>query len=268
MDWIPVWPMAASEHAVRLDSFVVVLHAVIITAFIGWFVWYAVALFRFREKRHPQPDREGLRSRLPFVAVAIVALVEFGLLVGLSVPYWHDQIAAVPLDDPDAFRVRVVGQQFQWNVHYPGPDGVFGRTDAALVDDQTNLLGLDPDDPAGEDDITTLNILYLPVGRQAIVELGTKDVIHSFFLPEFRIKQDAIPGMRIPVYFRPTMTTAQLRERTGSDTRTFEIACAQLCGINHYQMRGFVYVVEQAEFDAWYAQQLEFENEYDDWDDF
>lgn len=268
MDWIPFYPAAASGHAYRFDTFMVVLHAVIITAFIGWFAWYCVALFRFRSSRHPKPDRQGMRTKLPFVFVALVALTEFGLLVGLSMPFWHDEIAAVPLDDPDVFRVRVVGQQFQWNVHYPGPDGVYGRSDLSLIDDQTNPLGLDPDDPAGEDDISTLGVMHLPVDRTVIVELGTKDMIHSFFLPEFRIKQDAVPGMRIPLFFRPTMTTAEFREKTGDDVRTFEIACAQLCGISHYQMRGFLYVDTAEEFDAWYAQQLELKNEYDDWDDF
>jgi cytochrome c oxidase subunit 2 len=267
---MPFMPSEASAHAGRLDFFIVAVHAVIITAFVGWFIWYVIALFRFRKSKNPVPNVKGIQSKLPFVAVALASLAEFTLLFGWSIPFWHEEIAAVPLDDPNVFHVRVVGQQFQWNMHYPGPDGVFGRTDPSFIESPFNEVGLDPDDPAGEDDITTIGKLYLPVNRQVIVELSTKDMIHSFFLPEFRIKQDAVPGMRIPIYFTPTKSTKEFQAETGDDTRNFEIACAQLCGINHFQMRGFVYVVDEAEFKAWYDKELETKREYadDDWDDF
>jgi hypothetical protein len=90
--------------------------------------------------------------------------------------------------------IEVTAEQFAWNVHYPGPDGVFGKTDLSLLDVETNPLGLDRKDPAAKDDITTLNQLYLPANKPVIVKLRSKDVIHSFNLPEFRVKQDAVPG--------------------------------------------------------------------------
>ena len=155
-------------------------------------------------------------------------------------------------------------QQFQWNVHYPGLDGAFGRTNPALVDELDNPVGLDKDDPLGEDDVTSRNMLYVPVNRPVVVQVSSKDVIHSFNLPEFRVKQDAIPGMRVPVLFTPTMTTKALREMTGDDKRDFEIACAQLCGLGHFQMRGFVRVVEQGEYEEWYENRLEIKREYGD----
>jgi cytochrome c oxidase subunit 2 len=153
--------------------------------------------------------------------------------------------------ESEALVVQVTGEQFAWNIHYPGPDRVFGRTDITLLDMQTNPLGLDRSDPAAKDDITTLNQLYLPVNRPIIVRLRSKDVIHSFGVPEFRVKQDAIPGFTIPIWFVPTVTTADMRTRTGNPDFQYEIACAQLCGLGHARMRGFVTVQSAEEFQTW-----------------
>jgi cytochrome c oxidase subunit 2 len=132
----------------------------------------------------------------------------------------------------------VVAEQFAWNVHYPGADGEFGRTDAKLVNPD-NPIGLDRNDPSGKDDITTINRLNLPVGKPVIVFLSSKDVVHSFGLPQMRVKQDAVPGIVQPVWFTPTATGR------------WDIACSQLCGIAHYRMKGIYTVQTQAQYDAW-----------------
>ena len=142
----------------------------------------------------------------------------------------------------DAIEVRVVAEQFAWNVHYPGEDGLFGNTDFKHFDKQANPLGIDPTDPNGKDDFTTINQLHLPIGRPAIIHLSSKDVVHSFAIPVMRVKQDTIPGLSIPTWFTPT--------KSGQ----WEIACAQLCGIGHYYMRGKITVHHQDEYDAWLAQ--------------
>jgi cytochrome c oxidase subunit 2 len=144
--------------------------------------------------------------------------------------------------ESEAVRVRVVGEQFAWNVHYPGPDGKFGRTDIKLVS-ADNPLGLDRTDPNAKDDVTTINQLNLPIDRPVLVQLSTKDVIHSFGLYEMRVKQDAVPGMQIPVWFIPN--------RAGE----YEITCSQLCGLGHFRMRGFVTVQSQADFTKWFDDQ-------------
>jgi len=148
----------------------------------------------------------------------------------------------------------VIGEQFAWNVHYPGPDGKFGRTRPELVS-ADNPIGLDRRDPDAKDDVTTINQLNLPVGRPVLVRLSTKDVIHSFGLYEMRVKQDAIPGMSIPVWFIPTVTTAEMRQRLGKSDFDYEITCSQLCGLGHFRMRGFVTIQSEAEYRAWMADQ-------------
>jgi cytochrome c oxidase subunit II len=145
----------------------------------------------------------------------------------------------------------VTGEQFAWNVRYAGPDGKFGKTDIKFLDVSDNPLGIDRSDPDAKDDVTTLNQLYLPVNKPIIVKLRSKDVIHSFNVPEFRVKQDAIPGLTIPIWFIPNVTTAEMRARTNNQEFQYEIACAQLCGLGHYRMRAFVTVLAADEFTKW-----------------
>jgi cytochrome c oxidase subunit II len=137
---------------------------------------------------------------------------------------------------PDAMLVEVTGQQFAWNVRYPGPDGILGKTDHKVAS-QDNPIGLDKTDPAAADDILLLNQLYLPQGRPVRVQIRSMDVIHSFFLPHFRVKQDAMPGMTVQTWFVP------------KETGDFEIACAEHCGLGHYRMRGQVHVVPPGDLD-------------------
>jgi cytochrome c oxidase subunit 2 len=192
----------------------------------------------------------GVKSHASSYLEVGVAVVEGILLVGFSIPLWAARVDHVPAES-EALVVEVTAEQFAWNIHYAGPDRVFGRADIKLLDLQSNPLGIDRSDPAAKDDVTTLNQLYLPANRPIIVRLRSKDVIHSFNLPEFRVKQDAIPGFTIPIWFTPDVTTAEMRTRTGNSEFQYEIACAQLCGLGHYRMRGFVTVLSAEEFQKW-----------------
>jgi len=157
-------------------------------------------------------------------------------------------VKALPAEN-EAVIVRVVGEQFAWNMQYPGADGKFGKTDVKLVS-ADNPLGLDRSDPAAKDDITTINQLTVPVNRPVLIHLSSKDVIHSFGLYEMRIKQDAVPGLDIPLWFIPTVTTEEMRRKVGKPDFEYEIACSQLCGLGHYRMRGFINVKTDAEYRA------------------
>jgi len=147
---------------------------------------------------------------------------------------WGEMQAPPPAN---AMPIEITAQQFAWNVRYPGKDGVFGRIDHKLAD-VDNQIGLDKTDPAAADDVIMQNQLYLPVDRPVRVALRSLDVLHSFFLPNMRVKQDAVPGMTITIWFTP------------KETGNFEIACAEHCGLGHYRMRGRVHVVSGAAFDS------------------
>ena len=245
-NWLP---QLASQHGAALDRTNDLVHWLMLVLFIGWGSFFAYVLWRFRAKRHPVADAHGVRSHASTWLEGAVAVVEAILLIGFSIPLWADRVEHFP-PPADSTQVRVVAQQFAWNIHYPGPDGVFGRTDVKLVDEQANPIGLDHEDPAAKDDVTTINQLHLPAGRPVLVQLSTKDVIHSFALQEMRVKQDAIPGTMIPVWFVPTVTTEEMRARKGNPEFGYEIACAQLCGLGHYRMRGQVHVVAPAELET------------------
>ncbi len=138
-------------------------------------------------------------------------------------------------------NIRIVAQQFAWNVFYPGADGEFGRRDLSLVSSD-NPWGFDKSDPKGKDDFSTLNEVHVPVDRPVVITLTSKDVIHSFKVIAMRVTQDAIPGMAIPLHFTPTKTGV------------YQINCAQLCGNGHADMAGGrLFVDSQEEYDKWLA---------------
>ncbi|HYG64152.1 MAG TPA: hypothetical protein VEL74_16370 [Thermoanaerobaculia bacterium] len=250
--WLP--PNAAA-HGAQIDAALSWVHLLMAAVFAIGLAFFLTALWRFRRSRHPAASHAGLTGRFPAWLEAAVVVAEGALLVGVSMPLWAARVERIP-PERDAVVVRVVSEQFAWNVHYPGPDGRFGRTALHLIDLQRNPLGLDRADPAAADDVTTVNQLYLPVDRPVIVHLSSKDVIHSFNVPQFRIKQDAVPGLSIPVWWVPTVTTEEMRRRLGQPGFVYEIACAQLCGAGHYRMRGFVTVLEQDEFKTWLEGQV------------
>jgi len=248
-------PELGSAHAHEVDLIIYLTHGLMFILLLGWGAFFIFTLVRFNRRMHPKADYKGAQSHVSTSLELIVAVIEIVLLIGFSLPFWNKQVNAYP-NRPDKVEVRVIAEQFAWNIHYPGTDGVFGRTAPEFINTQSNPVGLDPDDPHGKDDITTVNQLHLPIGRTAYIHLTSKDVIHSFALPIMRVKQDAIPGMSIPLWFTPT--------KTGQS----EIACAQLCGLGHYRMRGFLTVHTQEDFQTWIDEQSvssgDDDEEYDD----
>ena len=230
-------PIGASVHSGQVDTVIGAVHLLMLVLFVGWGGVFAYVLIRFRRKRNPKASYTGTKSHASRYIEGAVAAIEVALLFGLSVPVWARQIAN-PTPADQALTLRVVGQQFTWNIHYPGPDGVFGRMAVDLIT-AGNPLGVDREDIFGRDDVVSVGEMAIPVDQKVRIELSTLDVIHSFFLPEMRVKQDAIPGMVIPLSF------------TATQTGDWEIACAQLCGVGHYRMRGFFSVLDQQGYDGW-----------------
>jgi cytochrome c oxidase subunit II len=260
-EWMGL-PALATAQGGQVDSLIGWTHVFMLVLFVGWGGFFAYCLVRFHRSRHPVANYAGVRSHTSSYLEGAVAVVEAILLVGFSIPLWAARVDHRP-SESEALVVEVTGEQFAWNVHYPGPDGAFGRTDIKLIDLQSNPLGLDREDPAAKDDVTTVNQLYLPVNKPIIVKLRSKDVIHSFGVPEFRVKQDAVPGLTIPIWFLPNVTTAEMRTRMNNPEFQYEIACAQLCGLGHARMRGFVTVQTAEEFQKWLDARIQEQSEED-----
>jgi cytochrome c oxidase subunit 2 len=202
-------------------------------------------LWRFNKKRNPRADYHGVQSKASAHLEFSVVVIEAILLLGFALPLWANKRVNVQdlSNSPDAIKVHAVGEQFAWNFHYAGPDGKFGRQDRSLVS-VSNPLGIDWSDPDAQDDLVSTGQLHIVNHRPAALEVTSKDVIHNLSLKHMRMEQDAIPGTKVPLSFRPI--------RTGS----FEMVCGQLCGAGHAGMVSYMTVESQADFDAWYKEQV------------
>jgi cytochrome c oxidase subunit 2 len=239
-EWLGL-PVPAAAHAGDVDQIMSLVHWLMLVLFVGWSAFFVFVLVRFRRRRQPVANYHGTRARWSTWLEGGVLAAEVILLAFFSIPVWSARVDALPAER-DSTVVRVIAEQFAWNVHYPGADGIFGRTSIQLVSPD-NPIGLDRRDPAAQDDITTINRMNLPIGKPVLVYLSTKDVIHSFGLPEMRVKLDATPGIVQPVWFTPIATGE------------WDIACSQLCGLGHYRMRGVYAIQTEADFDAWLARE-------------
>jgi cytochrome c oxidase subunit 2 len=246
MDKILGLPELASKHGAEVDKFIIYIHYLMIALFIGWTAYFLYAIWRFRSSRHPKADYVGVTSHASSYLEIAVAAVEVVLLVLFAIPLWAKVVDKFP-DPANSQSIRVTAQQFAWMGRYPGPDGIFGKQDVTLSTpaNKMGLLQLDEkrkaEDPDGKDDVILGDSVEIvaPVNKDLIISLTSLDVIHSFKVPAMRMTHDAIPGMRIPIHFLAT--------KTG----TYQINCAQLCGVGHSTMKGTFKVVETNEFDAW-----------------
>jgi cytochrome c oxidase subunit II len=227
-------PPAINQHAVAFDrQFGLTLSVtgaifILAQAALGFMVW------RHR-KRKPARFIEG-DNRLEFLWTGATTVLFLSLLFAGS-KIWADVQFAPP--PAGAARVEVSAKQFAWAFRYPGPDGKFGRTDIRLVNDAAgNPFGIDEKDPAGKDDIVSSS-LRVAKGQPVVLLLTARDVIHNFFVPELRIKQDLVPGMIIPLVVQ------------GDREGVYEVACSELCGLGHHQMRTTMQVMTPEEFERW-----------------
>ena len=264
--------VSASTQGPQIDNIISIVHWLMLILFVGWAAYFIYALIKFRASSNPKADYNGVKNHYSSYIEGLVAVVEVVLLFGFAFPIWASRVNDVPAGT-DVVQIRVVGQQFAWNFHYPGPDGVFGKTSVNLVDEAENPIGLDREDSFAKDDVFTVNQLHIPVNTPINISLSTKDVIHNFKLPELRVSQDAIPGMEIPVWFEATMTSEEFLKTTVGSKREgkgFQIACAQLCGLGHYRMMGYMTVHDNEGYADWKAEQQEYlleEEDDDDWGD-
>lgn len=237
----PWWWTPIASNWQYIDSTIIITFWITGAAFVAIVVFMAYCVFRFRHREGQraayQPENKKLEGWLTIgTAIGVAAMLAPGLVV------WN-QFVTVPAG---AAEVEVMGQQWRWSYRLPGKDGRLGTTDVRNIS-ADNPLGLNPNDPYGRDDvIIESGDLHLPVGKPVKVLLRSIDVLHDFYVPEFRAKMDMIPGAVTYFWFTPT--------RTG----TFEILCAELCGVAHAQMRGTVVVEEESQYHGWLEKQQTF----------
>ncbi len=231
------FPPLASEHGEGIDFMMnyllLTIGALLVVghAALGYFIW------RFGNQIRPSFRMASSKTerRWSVIPVVLMAVIAEGWILVLGLPVWAKIYAEqAPLE---ALTVEVTAEQSAWNVRYPGADGRFGRIDPMQVT-LNDAWGVDRSDPASEDDLILLNEIAVPVNRPVLIRLRSKDVLHSFFLPHFRVKQDAVPGMTIEFWFIP------------NKLGTYELACAELCGLGHYEMRGLFLVLSDEDYAA------------------
>jgi cytochrome c oxidase subunit 2 len=239
--WSPWWFTELASNWGSMDTTMVITMWVTGVVFIGVILFTAYCVLRFRYQPDRRADYEPENKKLEvwltaLTTVGVVVLLAPGLIV------WNNFVS-VP---EDAAKIEVVGAQWDWKYRYPGADGLLGTSNTRNISDD-NPFGLNPDDVNGKDDIlVSSDDLHMPVGQSVNVLLRSNDVLHDFYVPQFRAKMDMVPGLVTFFWLTPT--------RTG----TFDILCAELCGSGHYAMRSKVVVEEEAAFNAWLAEQETF----------
>ena len=234
----PWWWTPIASNWGNIDDTIIITFWITGVVFVAviLFMAYCVYKFHYKEDREVEyrPENHKLELWLTIgTTLGVVGLLTPGLFV------WDDYVT-VP---EDAAEIEVLGQQWMWSYRLPGQDGVLGLTSARSIN-YDNPFGIDPDDPHGQDDIMVEGSeIHIPLNKPVKVLLRSIDVLHDFYVPEFRAKMDLVPGMVTYFWLTPT--------RTG----TFDVMCFELCGVGHHDMRGRVVVEEQVAFDAWLAEQ-------------
>ncbi len=241
---------SASVEGEKIDTMLYITIA--ITGVV--FVITQILLFWFSFKFQEKDDRKAFyfphNTKLELLwttvpAIFLTVLVVFGL------KYWFKITGEAP---KGSIVVEVTGHQFAWEFRYPGADKVLGKKNFKLTT-ATNNLGVDFNDPASLDDIHVNTTMHIPVGVPVKMVINSQDVIHDVGLPHFRLKMDAVPGIPTTQWFTPKLTTAEMKKKTGNPDFTYEIACDQLCGANHFAMRGVIIVETMEEYKKWLAEQ-------------
>ncbi len=199
-------PLDASGHGAAIDSMMSWVHWLMVLLVVIWTPFFVYVLIRFRAKRNPVANYYGVKSKLSSYLEGGVVVAEAILLVGFALPIWGTIKNDFPAEESSTV-IHIIAEQFAWNVIYPGSDGEFGQTTL------TKPIQIDANDPKGVDDIIVADELHVLKDRPVIIQLSSRDVIHSFGLPNMRVKQDVIPGLQIPVWFVPKMSTREFQEQ-------------------------------------------------------
>lgn len=249
------WRDAVTEHGQDIDRMFMV------TLFITTFVMIVVHILllgfsylyraRLNRKAYFYPHNDAIERIWTIVpAIVLTILVLFGFFT------WR-KITNIPEElQQSAIQIEVLGEQFMWTVRYPGADGVIGKRNYKLTA-PNNTYGVDFNDKASWDDIRGEDIV-IPVNQPVRFHIISKDIIHSFYIPDFRVQINAVPGMTNYFQFTPTVTTREMRDKMNDQSYDYVMLCAKICGSSHYNMQKKVVVVTEAEYKEWLAKQAKF----------
>lgn len=220
------------------------------------FVITQILLFWYSYKYQHKDDKRAYyyphNNKIEIVWTMIPAVV-MAILVFAGWKTWTNITSAAP---EDAVVVEIMGKQFNWMVRYPGNDGKLGVANYKLID-AVNEFGVDFSDPNSHDDFMPMEI-HVPKGKPVLLKIRSRDVIHSVFMPHFRLKMDAVPGMPTKFWFVPTKTTYEMQSETGNPNFNYELACTEICGRGHFAMRFIVVVDEPEDYEVWLSNQTPF----------
>lgn len=242
-----ILPVSASKEGVTVDKMLWITLSItglvlVITQILLF--WYA---FKYQYKKERKAYYYPHNNKLEFLWTVIPAVVMTGLVV-YGMVNWLKMTRDAP---KNSFKVGIMGKQFAWIYHYPGPDNKLGRRNVHEIIDGVNDIGLDFKDKAALDDIVVKDTMYLVKDSIVDMVIQSRDVIHDVGLPHFRMKMDAVPDMPTRLKFTPHKTTGEMKEITNNPNFTYEISCDQMCGNGHYKMRGLIYVGSGDEFRSW-----------------
>jgi cytochrome c oxidase subunit II len=245
----------ASEHGVWTDDlFWITIYVILVmflitnAALFGCAFYYQYNPNRKASYYHDNPTVEIVWTIIPAVIMAVLVFAGWRV--------WYNTMEFP--NDKNAEVIEIMGKQFAWQVRYPGKDGVLGKYDFRLIDDaKGNEFGIDFEKEGADDDFLARE-LRIPKGRPVRLKIRARDVLHSVYMPHFRVKMDAVPGMPTEFVFTPTKTTEEMRTETGNGKFNYELACTEVCGKAHFAMKYIIVVEEEEDYKKWYAAQKTF----------
>ncbi|MBX9853446.1 MAG: cytochrome c oxidase subunit II [Cytophagaceae bacterium] len=242
-------PVSSSEHGIHTDFMFWLTMAILVIAFVITHIFMISFIYKYQFDENRKAYFYPENHKLEFVWTIIPAIVMV-VLVYYGYRTWNDIFKMAPAD---RMEIEVMGQQFNWLVRYPGADGKLGSHSYKKISPD-NQFGLILEDQTGWDDFAPREI-HIPKGKPVLLRIRARDVLHSVYLPHFRVKMDAVPGMPTTFWFTPIQTTAEKREELGNPNFNFELACAELCGRGHFSMRYILVVDEPENYKKWVAEQ-------------
>ncbi len=253
--WVPLLlPEPASEHGAEVDTLMNFNLAIIgLVFFVVHIVlfWFAFKYYKKNDGRKAEYFLHSNKLELLWTSVPAVVLAII-IIYGLST--WNSITAPA---SEEALNIELYAKQFDWTARYSGNDNVLGKANFRLIDGP-NALGLDANDEKGQDDIVVKGEIYLPIGRDVNFVFRSRDVIHSAYFPHFRAQMNCVPGMVTRFHFTPTITTAEMREKTGNPEFNYILLCNKICGAAHYNMQMDIIVVSEEEYNKWISEQKPF----------